>query len=83
MHTDTDTMKAARFQAAMTANALERIAAQLETLSRRETSASKAQHLEETACELAHHADALREATGLNAATEANLARLLSNPRTI
>lgn len=77
-HTDP---KAARFQAAMTANALERIAATLDRIARTDDSPTGAA-IDAAACELAHHADALREATGLNAATEANLARFLSNPST-
>lgn len=79
MTTTTDT-KAARFQAAMTANALERIAARLDSMSDCQGCDKTALALSEAASELAHHADALREACGLNAATEANLARLLSNP---
>lgn len=70
--------RTARFQASMTANALERIAQGLDRLSATKTG-REALRLEEYASELAHHADALREAVGLNADTEANIARLIAN----
>lgn len=77
--------RAALFQAAQTANACDRIAANLDWLAERETRLAGYQShaaalLSEAASELAHHADALREASGLNAATEANLAALTLNP---
>lgn len=76
------TDRAARFQAAMTANACDRLAARLELVAETQTDERNALALYEAAAELAHHADALREATGLNAATDANMAALLSNPST-
>ena len=90
MTTDTTTDRAARFQIARTAYALERIAATLEALSLHlNRTPSTAAHtvavqglIDEAAGELAHHADAIREASGLNADAEANLHRLLSNPST-
>ena len=70
--------RTARFQASMTANALERIAQALDRLASTKTG-REAMILDEAASELAHHADALREAVGLNADTEANIARLIAN----
>ena len=74
--------RAALFQAAMTANACDRIAARLDRMSDAQGCDKTALALAEAASELAHHADALREASGLNAMTQANLAALISNPST-
>lgn len=78
--------RAALFQVAQTANACDRIAAQLDKLAGHyscfQGMERTALALDEAASELAHHADALREASGLNAATEANLAALARNPST-
>ncbi len=71
--------RAALFQVAQTANACDRIAANLDWLSRRETRDNVAALLSEAASELAHHADALRESSGLTAATDANLAEIARN----
>ena len=76
------TDKQARFILAQAANAAERIAATLERFSRAEANADRAEELEIAASDLAHHADAIREAAGIHAATEANLAALIANPST-
>ena len=73
------TDKETRFILAQAANAAERIAAYLETLARGETDERKAERFEIAASDLAHHADAIREASGITAATEANLAELARN----
>lgn len=83
MHTNTDTntnARLARFQAAQTANALDRIACRLDRMADAQGCDKTALALSEAASELAHHADALREASGLNADTEANIADLIKNP---
>lgn len=74
--------RAALFQATQTANACDRIAANLDWLARRETRDNVAALLSEAASELAHHADALRETSGLTAMTDANVADLIGNPST-
>ena len=75
--------RAALFQAAQTANACDRLAARLDRMAETFDDCDKtAQALSEAASELAHHADALREASGLNAMTAANVAAILSNPST-
>lgn len=80
------TAKESRFILAQAANAAERIAANLDRLAGQyscfQGMERTAQQLEEAACELAHHADAIREASGIHADTEANLAALLANPST-
>ena len=76
------TDKQSRFILAQAANAAERIAALLETLARTEGDERKAERLEIAASDLAHHADAIREASGIHADTDANLAALLANPST-
>jgi hypothetical protein len=76
------TDKENRFILAQAANAAERVAAYLETLARGETDERKAERFEIAASDLAHHADAIREASGITAATEANLAALIANPST-
>jgi hypothetical protein len=79
------TDKNARFILAQAANAAERIAALLETMSRAASVTrrhSDAAHLEIAASDLAHHADAIRHASGIHADTEANVAALLANPST-
>lgn len=81
MTTTTDP-RTARFMLAQAAYAAERVAAYLERLARSETDAAKASRLEIAASDLAHHADAIREASGLNAAIDDNLAELLRNPTT-
>jgi hypothetical protein len=73
------TDKQARFILAQAANAAERIAAYLETLARTEGDERKAERLEIAASDLAHHADAIRHASGIHADTEANLAELARN----
>jgi hypothetical protein len=81
--TTTDTTTTARnalFQAMQTANACDRIAARLDRMADAQGCDKTALALSEYASELAHHADALREASGLNAATDANLAALLASP---
>jgi hypothetical protein len=76
------TDKNARFILAQAANAAERIAATLERFARAEANPIRAEQLEMAASDLAHHADAIRHASGIHAATEANLAALLANPST-
>ena len=76
------TEKESRFILAQAANAAERIAATLERFSRAEANEIRAQQLEIAASDLAHHADAIREASGLTAATDANVAALIANPST-
>jgi hypothetical protein len=76
------TDKQARFILAQAANAAERIAAYLEKLAAAEGDDRKAVPLEIAASDLAHHADAIREAAGITADTDANMAALLSNPST-
>lgn len=62
------------------ANALERIANRLASFaSTRPNDDRLADLLDESACELAHHADAIREASGLNAAIDANLDSIKGN----
>lgn len=76
--------RAEAYQLNRSALALERIACHLEALADR-TAASDPQGSAltlECASELAHHADAIREATGLNGRTEANLEALTRNPST-
>jgi len=74
------TDKQSRFILAQAANAAERIAATLETLARAEANDIRAEQLEMAASDLAHHADAIRHASGIHADTEANVAALLANP---
>ena len=76
------TNRNARFMLAQAANAAERLACYLETLARTEGDERKAERLEVAASDLAHHADAIREAAGLKAATEENVAALIANPST-
>jgi hypothetical protein len=76
------TNRTARFMLAQAAYAAERVAAYLETLARSEGDDRKAARLEIAASDLAHHADAIREAAGITADTDANLAELLRNPST-
>ena len=76
------TDKQSRFILAQAANAAERIAAQLETLARTEGDERKAERLEIAASDLAHHADAIRHASGIHADTDANVAALLANVTT-
>ena len=76
------TDKQARFILAQAANAAERIAATLERFAAAEGDDRKAVPLEIAASDLAHHADAIRHAAGIHAATEANLAALIANPST-
>ena len=82
MSTTTNT-RAALFQVAQTANALERIAARLDQLAGHyscfQGMEKTALALDESASELAHHADAIREASGLNDLTRDNLAELARN----
>lgn len=76
------TDKQSRFILAQAANAAERIAATLDRLAQHETNAVKVAQLEIAASDLAHHADAIRDASGITAETEANVAALLANPST-
>jgi hypothetical protein len=76
------TDKNARFILAQAANAAERIAATLERFARAEANDTRAEQLEMAASDLAHHADAIRHASGIHADTEANLATLQANPST-
>lgn len=79
----TTNTRAALFQVAQTANACDRIAAQLDKLAGHyscfQGMEKTALALDEAASELAHHADALREASGLNDLTRDNLAELARN----
>jgi hypothetical protein len=74
----TTTDRAALFQVAMTAHALERIAATLERIARTDDSATGAA-IDAAACELVHHADAIREASGLNEMTRLNVADIIAS----
>ena len=76
------TNRNALFQATQTANACDRIAANLDWLAQRETRENVIALLSESASELAHHADALRETIGLNAMIDANMADLARNNST-
>ena len=76
------TDKESRFILAQAANAAERIAHTLERFARVEDDAIRAAQLEVAASDLAHHADAIRHASGIHAATEANLAAITANPST-
>jgi cytochrome c1 len=76
------TDKQTRFILAQAANAAERVAAMLERMAEAQDCEKTAERLEIAASDLAHHADAIREASGINAATEANLAALIANPST-
>ena len=76
------TDKTARYILAQAANAAERIAATLERLARAEANAIRAEQLEIAASDLAHHADAIRHASGIHAGTDANVAAILRNPST-
>ena len=76
--------RAEAYQLNRSALALERIACHLEALADR-TAGSDPQGsalVLESVSELAHHADAIREASGLNGRTEANLDALTRNPST-
>lgn len=75
----TPTDRNARFMLAQAANACERIAYHLETLARSKGDVPEAARLEVAASDLAHHADAIREACGLTADTDANLAEIARN----
>jgi len=79
----TTNTRAALFQVAQTANACDRIAAQLDKLAGHyscfQGMEKTALALDEAASELAHHADALRESSGLNDLTRDNLAELARN----
>lgn len=72
--------RTARYMLAQAANAAERIAAYLESLARTEGDAQQALIFEIHASDLAHHADAIREAAGITADTDANMAALLASP---
>lgn len=77
--------RAEAWQLARAALALERIACHLEAFGDAERPLTLAELLEamnEAASELAHHADAIREASGLNGRTAANLDTLTRNPST-
>jgi hypothetical protein len=74
------TNRSARFILAQAANAAERVAYQLEALARTEGDERKAARLEIAASDLAHHADAIREASGITADTDANMAALIASP---
>jgi hypothetical protein len=76
------TAKESRFILAKAANAAERIAAMLERWASVDPLEARAVQLEIAASDLAHHADAIREASGITADTEANLAAIISNPST-
>jgi hypothetical protein len=81
------TDKQSRFILAQAANAAERIACMLERMAETQMASGMgceltAEQLEVAASDLAHHADAIREASGITADTEANLATLLANPST-
>ena len=76
--------RAEAWQLARAALALERIACHLEALAdRAEASDPQGSSMtREAASELAHHADAIREASGLNGRTAANLDAITRNPST-
>lgn len=76
------TEKQSRFILAQAANAAERIAHTLERFARVEDDDIRAAQLEIAASDLAHHADAIRHASGIHAATDANVAALIANPST-
>lgn len=76
------TEKQSRFILAKAANAAERIASMLERMAEAQGCEKTAERLEIAASDLAHHADAIREASGIHAATDANLATLIANPST-
>ena len=77
------TDKQSRFILAQAANAAERIASYLEHLSIRSGLPLRdVQDLAIAASDLAHYADAIREASGITAATAANMAALIANPST-
>ena len=77
------TDKQSRFILAQAANAAERVAAQLDKLAGHyscfQGMERTAQQLEIAASDLAHHADAIRHASGIHADTDANLAELARN----
>jgi hypothetical protein len=73
------TDKNARFMLAQAANAAERVAALLERWASVDPLEARAVQLEIAASDLAHHADAIREASGITADTDANLAELARN----
>lgn len=76
------TDKQSRFILAQAANAAERIASILERMAEAQGCERTAVQLEIAASDLAHHADAIRHASGIHADTDANLAALLANPST-
>lgn len=82
MTAEPNPQRLARFTTARAVYALERIAARLDTMSRAASDQATAGALEEAACELAHHADALAQASAWDADTAANLARITGNPST-
>lgn len=73
------TDKNARFILAQAANAAERIAAMLERMAEAQGCEKTAERLEIAASDLAHHADAIRHASGIHADTDANVAELARN----
>jgi hypothetical protein len=76
------TDKQSRFILAQAANAAERVAALLERWASVDPLDARAAQLEIAASDLAHHADAIRHASGIHADTDANVAALLANPST-
>ena len=71
--------RTARFMLARASLSMLRIAQQLEAMAQRETNEAKAERLVIMSSDLAHHADAIAEASGWNADTEANLKALQAN----
>jgi DNA-binding protein H-NS len=70
--------RTARFMLASASLAMLRIAQQLEAQAQHEPNEAKAERLIIMSSDLAHHADAIAEASGWNADTEANMSRFLN-----
>lgn len=75
MNTQNQNDRTARFMLASASLAMLRIAQQLEAQAQHEPSEAKAEKLVIMASDLAHHADAIAEASGWQADTDQNMAR--------
>ena len=71
--------RTARFMLASASLSMLRIAQQLEAMAQHEPNEAKAERLVIMSSDLAHHADAIAEASGWNDDTEANMKALQAN----
>ena len=79
LNTNNTNNRTARFMLARASLSMLRIAQQLEAMAQHEPNEAKAERLVIMSSDLAHHADAIAEASGWNDDTEANLKALQSN----